>query len=47
MDAEQLVALQRPLKTKYREDPESAVVTLRPDGLSSNGVRARVDVAEP
>lgn len=43
MDVERLKALQRPLKTQYREDPESAVVTLRADGLASEGVSCRVD----
>jgi uncharacterized OsmC-like protein len=44
MDTERLKALQRPLKAKYTEDPESAVVTLRADGLASEGVSCRVDV---
>ena len=32
MKAEELRALQEPLKGRYREEPESAVVTLRADG---------------
>jgi uncharacterized OsmC-like protein len=32
MDREQLRAAQRPLKERYREAPESALVTLRADG---------------
>jgi uncharacterized OsmC-like protein len=44
MDAEQLKALQRPLKAKYTTDPESAVVTLRAEGLASEGVSCRLDV---
>jgi uncharacterized OsmC-like protein len=44
MDAEQLKALQRPLKAKYTEKPETGVVTLRADGLASEGVSCRVDV---
>jgi uncharacterized OsmC-like protein len=32
MDRDQLRALQAPLKQRYREDPESALITLRADG---------------
>jgi uncharacterized OsmC-like protein len=32
MDRDQLQAAQAPLKDRYREDPEAAVVTLRADG---------------
>lgn len=44
MNVEQLKALQRPLKAKYTADSESAVVTLRAEGLASEGVSCRVDV---
>jgi uncharacterized OsmC-like protein len=44
MDMQQLRALQAPLKAKYREEPESAMVTLRADGLASEGVSCRLDV---
>ena len=32
MDAQELRAVQAPLKSRYREDPEAAVVTLRAEG---------------
>src|SRR6266849_2729072 len=32
MEREQLQTIQAPLKERYREDPESAVVTLRAEG---------------
>ena len=32
MDAEQLKALQKPLKDQYREAPEAALITLRAEG---------------
>ena len=33
MDAEELRAIQRPLKARYREDGDAAVVTLRAEGV--------------
>ncbi len=38
MDANALKALQAPLKDKYREAPETAVVTLRAEGRIGEGV---------
>jgi uncharacterized OsmC-like protein len=44
MDATTLRSLQAPLKQKYKEDPSSAVVTLRATGqLDAPGVSCRVD----
>ena len=44
MDATSLRERQAPLKAKYREEPEAAVVTLRADGdLSGEGIACRVD----
>jgi uncharacterized OsmC-like protein len=44
MDAEALRALQAPLKSRYKEAPKEAVVTLRADGdLSGDGVACKVD----
>ncbi|HEY8197204.1 MAG TPA: OsmC family protein [Gemmatimonadales bacterium] len=44
MEAEDLRALQAPLKQHYRDDPDSAVVTLRASGsLDSPGVSCRVE----
>jgi hypothetical protein len=44
MDKERLKALQAPLKAKYRDDPDSAVVTLHAEGLASEGVSCRLDL---
>jgi len=44
MDSSQLKSLQSPLKQKYKDDPSSAVVTLRASGrLDAPGVSCRVD----
>ncbi len=37
-DAENLRAVQEPLKQRYREDPEAALVTLEADGSLGEGV---------
>jgi len=42
MDREQLRAVQRPLKERYREEPEAAVVTLAADGTLGEGVSCSV-----
>ena len=42
MNREQLVATQTPLKEKYREDPQSAVVTLKAEGTLGEGVSCSV-----
>jgi uncharacterized OsmC-like protein len=46
MDAEQLKAMQAPLKDKYRETPGAAVVTLKAEGRIGEGVTCRVDTAK-
>jgi uncharacterized OsmC-like protein len=44
MDAASLRELQAPLKAKYREHPDAAVVTLRAEGsLDADGISCRVD----
>jgi uncharacterized OsmC-like protein len=44
MDAEALRALQAPLKTRYKDAPKEAVVTLKADGdLSGDGIACKVD----
>ncbi len=44
MDADALRATQAPLKDRYREDPEAALVTLRASGtLATQGVACRID----
>src|SRR5207302_8800273 len=42
MDAASLKALQGPLKERYREQPETAVITLRADGVLGEGVTCSV-----
>lgn len=43
MNQTELRNLQAPLKEKYREQPESAIVTLRAEGRLGQGVTCRVD----
>ena len=44
MDGEQLRELQAPLKDRYREEPEAAVITLKADGsLDGGGITCSVD----
>ena len=42
MDAEQLKAMQAPLKQKYKDDPAAAVVTLRAESRSTDGLSCKV-----
>jgi len=46
MDADALKALQAPLKAKYRERPEAAVVTLKAEGRIGDGLTCRVATAK-
>jgi uncharacterized OsmC-like protein len=43
MNAQELKALQAPIKERYRSDPSSAVVTLRAAGRIGEGIACRVD----
>jgi uncharacterized OsmC-like protein len=43
MDAQQLKALQAPIKERYKKDPAAAVVTLRAQGRLGEGIACRVD----
>ena len=43
MNSQELKALQAPLKERYRNDPDAAVVTLRAEGRLSEGLACRVD----
>ena len=45
MNAEELKSLQTPLKEKYREHPESAIITLKSRGEIGEGISCRVDAA--
>jgi uncharacterized OsmC-like protein len=46
MNAEQLKALQTPIKERYRKDPSAAVVTLRAQGRIGEGIACRVDTGK-
>ena len=43
MNADELKSLQGPLKEKYREEPESAIITLRAQGEIGEGISCKVD----
>ena len=43
MNADELKALQAPIKQRYREAPGAAVVTLRAEGRAAEGIACRVD----
>ena len=44
MDAETLKALQAPIKQQYRDEPDSAVITLKAEGtVGAEGVTCKVD----
>jgi uncharacterized OsmC-like protein len=43
MNADELRAVQAPLKQKYKEDADSAVVTLRASGEASDGIACKVE----
>src|SRR5258706_7848981 len=43
MNAQELKALQAPIKDRYRSDPSTAVVTLRAAGRIGEGIACRVD----
>jgi uncharacterized OsmC-like protein len=46
MDADALRALQAPLKTRYREHPEDAVIHLSAEGRMGEGVTCRVETGK-
>src|SRR5262245_42743456 len=46
MDAEKLKAVQTPLKEKYKEHPESAMITLKAMGKLGEGVSCKVDTGK-
>jgi len=43
MKAEELKALQAPIKDRYRKEPQAALVTLRAQGRIGEGIACRVD----
>jgi uncharacterized OsmC-like protein len=46
MNAEQLKALQAPIKERYKKDPSAAVVTLRAQARMGEGIACRVDTGK-
>jgi len=46
MDATKLKTLQAPLKQQYKDDPDSAVITLKANGRIGEGVTCRVDTGK-
>ncbi|HEX6320439.1 MAG TPA: OsmC family protein [Burkholderiales bacterium] len=46
MNADELRALQAPLKDRYRNEPGAAVVTLRAEGRIGEGIACRVDTGK-
>jgi len=45
MNAEELKALQAPIKDKYKREPGAALITLRAQGRIGEGIACRVDTA--
>ena len=46
MKSEELKSLQAPLKQQYRDQPDSAVITLRAEGRIGDGVTCKVDTGK-
>ncbi len=46
MNAQELKALQAPIKDRYKQDPAAAVVTLRAHGRIVEGIACRVDTGK-
>jgi uncharacterized OsmC-like protein len=46
MNADQLKALQAPIKDRYKKDPAAAVITLRAEGRVGEGIACRVDTGK-
>lgn len=46
MNAGEIRALQAPLKERYREQPETALVTLRAEGRTGEGVSCKVETGK-
>ena len=46
MNAEELKALQAPIKDRYRKDPAAALITLRAQGRIGEGIACRVDTGK-
>jgi uncharacterized OsmC-like protein len=46
MNSEQLKSLQAPLKEKYKENPESAIITLKAEGSLGEGVTCNIETGK-
>lgn len=46
MDSEKLRELQSPLKSKYKDNPESALITLSSEGKIGDGITCKVDTGK-
>lgn len=46
MNATELKNLQAPLKDKYREQPESAIITLKAEGMVGEGISCKVETGK-
>ncbi len=46
MNADELRALQAPIKDRYKKEPDAAVVTLRAQGRIGDGIACRVDTGK-
>src|SRR5436190_9597041 len=46
MNAEKLRSLQAPLKERYRQQPQTALITLRAEGRLGEGVTCRVETGK-
>ncbi len=46
MKAEQLRTLQQPLKQRYKEDPEAALITLRAQGRIGEGITCKIETGK-
>ena len=43
MNSEELKKLQSPLKAKYRDDPDDAVITLHAEGKIGEGISCKIE----
>jgi uncharacterized OsmC-like protein len=46
MNADELRALQAPIKERYKQDPAAAIITLRAQGRIGEGIACRVDTGK-
>src|SRR4029079_18409956 len=46
MNADELKALQAPIKERYREEPKAALITLKAEGRLGEGVTCKVDTGK-